>query len=352
MNRRHVTTATCALAALTLAGCSGNDPDGDLTWEDSPLAQKFEEFYDAEKTQADYDLESAERERAEQEIIAQCMADEGFEYIPVDYSGGVTYVSGEDWGSEEWTQQYGYGITTDPWADEEPVSGDEDAEWLDPNAEYYESMSDSEREAYDIALNGEQTEIGEGEWVEDDEGYYDDSDYNWEDGGCWGKANHEVYQDENSMWEDPAFTEMMEAYEGVYEKVQTDPRMADINAEWAQCMADAGLTGLAAPDDTYTAIVDEYDLIMRKVEDEIDLDGIDWDNVPDDYDPWQEYMEGAGLVELREREIAMAVADLACQEESNVESRRLSIQFEYEEEFLAEWEAELDALIATHGQNS
>ena len=353
-------TAPCLLAALALAACSGAGPgaNADLTWEDSPLNKVLDGFYGGiDEDPEEYERVEAERQRQVEEIVASCMAEEGFEYTPVAYDAGtsVTYEEVDDTETAEWAQQYGYGITTDPWSVEEPVDPMEpEEEWSDPNWDYVESMSQSEQDAYYAALYGagsisEEVDEG-GEWIEEEE----PEEYSWEDEGCQGRAYHEVYDDEpgQEVWEDPAFTEFFAAAERLYEDALNDPRMTEMNAEWAACMADAGVTGMIAPDEAANTLHEEYEKLYMEADALVDWESIDWDKVSPYFDPVREAMDGAGLSELREREIATAVADHACQEDLDLESRYLAVQFEHEEEFVKTYQAEIDALVATYGQGA
>ncbi|WP_176554722.1 hypothetical protein [Georgenia sp. 311] len=348
MRARHVLAVTCTIALLAACG-QGGESAQELTWEDSPLAVALGDVWGLDQDPEEWEREEAERQRQVEEAVAACMAEEGFEYTPAVYDGGSSVVIDEDddWGSEEWTAQYGYGITTDPWLDEQPVEPEE--EWVDPNQEYVEAMSPSEQDAYYEALHG--APMLEEDWVEGDP----EPEYDWEDAGCYGSAQHTVYEESDpamQMWEDPAFTEFFAATEKVWEDAARDPRTIAVNLEWAECMEAAGITGMTSPDLAQEAIYTEYDRLMEKADAEIDWESIDWESLPEGADPMRDLMEEQGLAELREREIAQAVADLACREEADVEARLMEIQFELEEEVVETYQSDIDAIIATYGQES
>src|SRR5690606_41250622 len=89
-------------------------------------------------------------------------------------------------------------IPTDAWADQQPQEPVE--EWADPNGGYVMAMPPAEPEAYFEALHGPMEEFeDDGEWVADV-----DVEYSWEDAGCYGLAQHEVYDqgNEQDMWEE------------------------------------------------------------------------------------------------------------------------------------------------------
>src|SRR5690625_1845039 len=252
MRARHALVASCVLTILTVAACSGGSTAGqELSWEDSPLEKAMADFWGAEQDEESMMREENERMRAMEEAVAACMAEQGFEYIPVDHAMGADIVNvvedEEDTETAEWAQQYGHGVTPDPWAEEEASFAEK--EWVDPNEEYINAMSPSEQEAYFAALHGEPVFADEEEWVEGEDVPVEE--YSWEEAGCYGEAQHEVYDDDAGadMWEDPAYTEFFAAVERLYEEAQSDPRVQEINDEWAACMADAGIPGMTRPDE-------------------------------------------------------------------------------------------------------
>jgi len=82
-----------------------------------------------------------------QEAIQACMRSRGFQYIPVanqgGFSGGVISDAEERW----FRESFGYGVSIDPSIarEDKPV---------DPNQAVIESLSEVERDAYFLALNG------------------------------------------------------------------------------------------------------------------------------------------------------------------------------------------------------
>jgi len=352
---RVVIASVAALAAL--AACSDGPATGgaELTWEDSPLNKALGAVWGLEEDPEDFEREEAERMRKIEEIIATCMADQGFEYTPVEYDTGGTVlnVEDEDWDTREWAEQYGYGVTTDPWAAEETVAEPEE-EWTDPNEDYVNGMSASEQEAYYEALYGAQTLTEDEEWVEGEE--YVEEEYSWEEAGCQGLADHEVYQEgQEDPWSDPAFAEFFEAMDRLYQDGENDPRMREVNEEWAACMADAGISGMTTPMAASEAFYQEYDKLYQEADAQIDWENLDWEalEAAGTVDPVRDVMEDkGGLTELREREIAAAVADFDCQEELDVEARSLEIQFELEEKFVETYRADIDAIVAAYGKDA
>ncbi|HEY0187642.1 MAG TPA: hypothetical protein VGC67_09160 [Cellulomonas sp.] len=143
-----------AAAAILLAGCSGSaDPEGSAAADaigplDEYTARIYGYSFDQSDQQSTEELEAEadQQMRAVEELVATCMADEGFDYTPSTMSGTAVDLAGLDveWGSAEFAAQYGYGISTDPWG---TADLDVTDEWQDPNSDYVAAMSDSEREA-------------------------------------------------------------------------------------------------------------------------------------------------------------------------------------------------------------
>ncbi|MFT4232565.1 MAG: hypothetical protein QM606_07310, partial [Leucobacter sp.] len=85
------------------------------------------------------------------------MAKEGFEYRPIDHSGFGPAVGSEhqeevDTDSDGFIEQYGYGITD--WPGAESLEDQVPEEFVNPNQEYLNSLTESERQAFQQALNG------------------------------------------------------------------------------------------------------------------------------------------------------------------------------------------------------
>lgn len=331
MKTTPITTAiaTGAVALALLAGCSsgGNGPSDDatLTYEDSPLAVYWEKI-GGEQDEADMEAQMARSE----EIVAACMQDEGFEYTPQDNSGmSMSFdEANEDmpaWDSLEFAEQYGYGATT---SEEMPINQGADEEWVDPNADYVATMSESEQAAFYEALYGApafsedatEEEIAESEAQE----------YDWTTAGCQGKAQHEVYE-AGQIWDDPEFKDLTEAMSELYEDAQSDERTTEAYAKWSECMAEAGYD-FANPQEAQESI---YTLTNE----------IPWDEETGGQDP-------AALKEIREQEISTAVADRTCQDSTGAGRAALEAQFAIEQEFIDAHKDELDAMVEKAAQAS
>ncbi|GHE13437.1 hypothetical protein [Klenkia taihuensis] len=133
-----------AVAALILAGCSSSGGGGEAAAEEttSPLGVYLDAVYGGDLSEEEQQRRSEDQNRRVEELVAGCMQEQGFEYVPNTATG--TYTSGgEEWEPEdrEWVAQWGYGAVDWPGRDDVPEDGGE--EYVDPNGDYVESLSES-----------------------------------------------------------------------------------------------------------------------------------------------------------------------------------------------------------------
>lgn len=331
--------ATLAAAALLLTACSGGDSGGKQP-DEGPLSKYMNELFEGEEfSQEMFDKQQLETE----ELIAACMTNEGFEYTPNPSTGGVMMTSegesdGPEWGSEEFAKQYGYGIIDWPGRDDEEALPEED-EYVDLNADYVASLSESESNAYYEALHGPEPTEEEMLAMEEDESY----EYDWETAGCYGAAQHEVEQATNSYQaasEDPQyadlFTAMNDVFTVLYDETNLHDEAAKLNREWVDCMSEAGLGEFTSPDAAQQVLYDEYNTLQTPEGEEGE---------------WVE-LSKADQKKFQEREVAVAVADTACKQQLSYDDKLTQLQFELEQTFVDEHKAELDAMIAQYGKNA
>lgn len=328
--------ALLSAATLVLTGCTGGGESGSATLEDGPLSKYLSALWDGEEyTQEKLDAETKQTE----ELVAACMQKEGFEYTPNLQNGGTIYSpeEGEEiaWDSLEFAEQYGYGIIDWPGMGE--MQEEDPEEYVDPNQDYVEALSESEQQAYYEALHGPGLTEEEMAAMEEGDGGYE---WDWTKNGCYGAAQHEIQSDaDNGMaaYEDPEFTDLFDAanemWNEVYDEENPSDGVADLNREWADCMADAGHDGFTSPNAVQNALYEEYDQLQMP-------DGEDGE--------WQELGE-ADKKKFQEREIELALADRSCKQKVGYEDGVMKIQFDLEQKFVDAHKAELDALVAKHG---
>ncbi|RZS57509.1 hypothetical protein EV141_1222 [Microcella putealis] len=312
---RTLAALSASALVLTLAACS---PGGDGPTEDefySPLNEYLSAAWGGDLSEEDWMAQAEEDQRIREEIVAECMAEQGFEYIPVvDIGWGSS--SGDEWNPDdrEWVAQWGYGAVRYPGMNDVP---DPDEQMVDPNQEYVESLSESEMTAFYEALYGPQPTEEE---LNEDGSY----DYNWETAGCQGFAENEI-SGENPIDSDE-HKPLMDAINELYMQMETNPAFAEVDAEWVTCMADAGFSGFSTQPDAQNSVYDElnsyYEGMTEFIEDDPALD------------------------EIADREVELALADLDCRESTDYRERRQAVSVELEEQFIADNKAALDALVA------
>lgn len=339
MNRRSPMTraalpAIAIVSVLLLAGCSGGD-DGKKKGEPEagPLEKYMAPIYDGEEyTQEKMDADTKKTE----DLVAACMTKEGFEYTPNVQNSGTVISSedeeGPDYGSMEFAEKYGYGMVD--WPGMEEMEAQSEEEYVDPNGKYLESLSESERMAYEETLYGPQPT--EEEFAEMEES----GNFDYEQSGCYYEAQKAVQGKAMQAYEDPEFEELFaaqqELYTGIYGDgtgVSPNDDIAKLNRKWADCMAEAGYPEFDSPDGAMNVISEEYSALQMP-------DGEDGEWV----EPSKEDKK-----KFQEREIKVAVTDVKCKQKLKYDDEVKKITFALEQKFVDEHKTELDALIAKYG---
>ncbi|GEN80683.1 hypothetical protein [Actinotalea fermentans] len=346
MPARRAALSFVAVAAVVwpLAACSGDDEPAPTPTpseaDAAPLEAMLTEYL------SDWSDEDLQQRLAEMEqLVASCMNEQGFEYTPVDYSGVELDLGAAlelEPGSVEFAEQYGYGITTDPF-----TSGD--AEVADPNEDRVAAMSDAERDAYLTALYGaryaDAGATAEGETLED---------YDWEQAGCTGRAQHEVMA---SGIQDEAFSALQADMVQMLADADADPRLAQVSTDWSACMLDAGFDGLEQVGDGEAAISAEVEAARADVYGgtPATADGDDPAaaarrallGAADGGDPELDAAFDEALADITPREIDMAVADATCRADVGYDDVRRQVDTQYQLAFLAEHADEIQTWLET-----
>ena len=176
-------------------------------------------------------------------------------------------------------------------------------------------------------------------------------EYDWQSAGCSGRAQHEVSGEDPSQSEE--FRPLFEAMSELWEETASSPDMVAVDGEWATCMDAAGHPGFttqaAAQESMYTAMNEFYESSAP----------VEGEPLPEDADAEASASGGpspadepdqAALDALAEKEVALALADLDCREETDYRDRQTEVQRTAEEQFIADHKAELDALVAASEQ--
>jgi hypothetical protein len=345
-----ITASILGASALILSGCStggGDDKKEGRVSINSLLGVPDYENVDWQ-----------DQERQIQALIAECMREEGWEYIPVEQPDAVY-----EWSPEDELESYkkqGFGIVyytlyqgTDEY--EDPWAG-----WVDPNQEYIESLSESEMTAYYESLYGSEEEQNEDIVYEIDPetGEEYGISYGW-GAGCQGEAYAEVYG--NDITQTPEYQEAMMGYwEDLNDRYMADPRVVKLNESWSSCMKKAGYDFKNQEDlwdKGFNTIQERHDEIVpnrwadpmegwtdeeindfweNATQEEIDALYNVSVNLTDD--------QRSQLESLLQEEIDLAVAQYECSKPYNEEMAE--IYADVEEKFALEHEDELRALAA------
>lgn len=221
--------------------------------------------------------------------IADCMAEEGFDYAPMVFSNPRVNLSGPSPQSREFAETYGFGIAKPP-----PDGGSYGFVTADidstANVAAYSTMTTEQRAAWDDALQGVVTEQ-----FTDAQGVTHRS----RTGGCW---------DVGYGGGDPVFTEATSLL-GSLDPQADDTDLGwfdDINRDWSSCMRAEGYA-YASPGEAREAV-------------RVAQPGAD-------------------------EEIRIAVASWDCQAQTNYPERRSEISNRVQQEWIDDHQAELDAWV-------
>jgi len=198
----------------------------------------------------------------------------------------------------------------------------------DPNEAIFQSLTESEQVAYDLALNGPHEyrfpsgiiDLSPTEMLEA-----------WENQGCAGQARAAVeVRDPTQLLNSPEFQPLSNAIREFETSLfdNSNVLFAEIEAEWSRCMTDAGYPGFSTQIEPQNYIVEQSFSIVPR--------------------PGTENPNLAELEALREREIELAVADLNCRQEVNYWDRinaiRESESLRFIEDHKLDFEAIRDAM--------
>ncbi|KAM9866461.1 hypothetical protein ACIFOC_00665 [Leucobacter aridicollis] len=328
-------TAIAAAVALTLSGCSAKPGDKAAEIDEGPLSKYLSALWDGEEMTE----EAMQEEQLKvEELVAACMQKEGFEYEPdtqsmTFFAGDEEEMDGPQWGSKEFAEQYGYGFFDSPWNNQPEEEGNE---YVDPNQEYVESLSESEQQAFYEVLYGPRPTEEQMAEMEEGGGYTSD----WTQEGCQGAARHEISQEAQgaqAAYEDPEFADLFEAMNEVW-GMEPSEEMTALNTEWAACMADSGYGQFSTPDDAQNSIMEASNELYG---------GGEYVEGEEPKEPSKEKMD-----ELKKLEIETAVADFECKDKVGYEKKSTKIMHAQEQKFVDEHKAELDAMLAKYQTKS
>lgn len=256
-----MTRTAVLMFALALAGCGGR-----------PGAAGP---YGGEEFGLTYQQLAARVDQVEV-AIGECMADAGFEYVPVDFAtvrkAMTSDKSAPGMSDGEFIDTFGFGITTQVDKPIVAIGRGED------NERILDGLSNSDRVAYLRTLYGDNTDATFAYGLEDE-------DFS-RTGGCTRQAIERYFSAE----------EMKGTYLNPADAlVEQDPRVQQALEEYARCMAEAGFE-FGSPDEVEGWLWDQYDAVVGTADPE-ELEGADL----------------AALEALRTSEVAMAGVSQSCE---------------------------------------
>lgn len=307
MARRTAVVWGLLLLAAT-AGCGGDaDPTPPLH-EPGPAEDYLEA---ALGFSADDAAASALRM---EEIVAACMLEQGFEYVPdvEGYQFVDTAAIDPPPGSRAFAEQFGYGFAAQP----EGMSFTSSD--TGPNEAILAAMSPEEYEAYTRALWGDDAVEGA-------------SDGEVQLGGCVREARDRVHGDPETDHVRAGLEDEISRIDA--QVAPTDPLVMAAAAEWSECMADAGHPGYAAPPDAEDAAWDAWMAFNDAIA----------------ADPELGVADGAGGIagegDLATREASLATADWDCRAAGEYEAVWSAARDRLQQEYVDAHRAELDAWV-------
>ncbi|MGH2978679.1 MAG: hypothetical protein ACRDLQ_03460 [Solirubrobacterales bacterium] len=230
--------------------------------------------------------------------IADCMKAQGFDYVPVDPFAQQQALTGKARiTDEEFTRQFGYGIST--------LFG-KGNEQSNPNERVRTSLSEADRAAYDRALGGENPGVTFAEAVES-------GDFT-ELGGCTKDASEAAFGGAAVL------TSLVERLDELDERIIQDQRMVRANEKWTACMLEKGYR-YEEPDEIDSDVEERFQAIVGA--------GVrPGTSTP----PQGASFDRAALTELQREEVRIANADLDC-EQQEIEPVERDVRPQYEEQF-------------------
>lgn len=241
-----------------------------------------------------------EHKRVEQaeDIIAGCMAFNGFEYVPevgapeADEAPDPQTVLVE-------AEAHGFGIV-DAYLE---GNSDDEPEMTGPNAEYFLDLDPDEQQDYRDALDGTQETGFE---------------------GCRSEAQlFTMNTDPSRVYQDDTFRDLVSELGALPSDIAQDERVRAATDDWAVCMSEQEYIDLAQPGDLEAQLQEEF-LALPELTDDV-------------------------LDEFFAREITAATTEIECLIEVGWYDINAVVEQEYEEAFVDEHQTELEALVDKYG---
>lgn len=303
--------AVIAMLAVPLTACS----DAKEAPVDGPADAYIDLVFGASSEVAEQQV------LAREEILAACMAEAGFDYVPT--LANTVFIDEDAMDpprdSREYAEQYGYGLNSRPPDVRSP-------DLADPNADIMAAMSEAELKEYYLARDGTNFEdyLAAGapeDWVDD-----------WTRGGCSGRAWHEA--EKTAPDKDPVYLALKAEIDRIdAEVVPTDPGVAAADASWSECMADAGFPGYVSQPEA-----EEREQVLSEAPD-VASGAIGEDGLTD------------GQREALLHERAVATADWDCVADVGYSEVVARVRAAAQQEYVDAHRNELDAWVQTYADD-
>ena len=249
------------------------------------------------------------RARSEEEFVARCMHNQGFEYLPYLGTHSIPRTDGSIWRRDdaEWVSAYGYGIfkTTPEFGSHYRITP---AGWgeiaiSDPNFDVLASLAAPEAQAWNAALWG----VG--------------SPTVAENLGCRDLARQYAHDlTPTAVLTRAEFATIFDLWIDMLWEVDAE---VEANHDWAVCMSEAGFGD-------FTRQRDAEESIRGHVSAETGHLHGEWE--------WRvQQLRPEVAEELRQLELETAVADLNCRISTDFHARVAAHQFEVESAFVARY---------------
>lgn len=301
-----------------------------------------------------------EEERAirEEDLVAACMAEQGFTYYP-DPGGGrgeLVVSTGEPWRLDDtdWLEEYGFGVIVWPPAPPGEIDALMPVVSRRPNDVHFFSLSASEQEAHSRALNGARNPYQPFNFIclgdscppepedpeEENRNFiaFSNDPANW---GCRTKIWRQMQAERpDSLREADEFIPLFDAIDQFRANLALDT--SDADRDWAACMAGIGFPGFERRPDFHAEFRADLEALSNEV-------------LANQEQIWHWPLrrgDGPEIEALFEREVSTALADRDCRLETDYDARQHVVVFAAEERFVSDHRVMFDSLRAAAEQLS
>jgi len=279
-----------------------------------------------------------------EELVAQCMTEAGFDYIPApsEYEIADASVRNPAYRPDvrDWVAQYGFAQIVYPAEMMAPCGVIIDPP-ANPNQDYINSLSPAERDAYWATLIFPQFDSAPGGVTLADGTFLTDNEFQdyLTNSTCNGRASRIISEESPAgLTESAEFAPLFTAISDLRTRLWEEATEADY--DWGACMADKGFPDYARP-------IEARNQFGQEVNDALDRISKHWD-----YSRDLNTANSPELAELHNREIDIALADFDCRVSVNHQARKDAHETAAELQFIEDYRPAFNALRAAAEQRS